>query len=229
MQRGATLIEVVVVTAMVGVVVAAGMGAISDQARRQRATDAARHALQPHQIARDRAVGARTCSETFLFPALGRGSPPSLPTGVPAIAQRKNPMIAVVQWAKCGFDNSVVRVDLVELEGDVTFSTYVGANGGRLVFAEDGAITSLLPSTSAAPSATLVCLTGRPDVGTGTGGLTGGSSGGSTSGHGGTGGTCTAPPPPPPPPSDVTFTVTTFFGTTENYRVFARVGATEAG
>ena len=230
MQRGATLIEVVVVTAMVGVVAAAALGGLNEQARRQRSIDAARHALQPHQIARDRAVGARTCTETFLIPAKSTlpvsapASAPTLPAGVPPITQRKNPMIAVVQWAKCGFDNSVVRVDLFELEGEVAFSTYVGATDGRLVFAEDGAVTSQLPSTSPPPPTSSVCLTGHGDFGTG-----GTTSGGSTSGgHGSSGGTCTAPPPPAAPPSDVTFTATTFFGESHGYHVYARVGATES-
>ncbi len=210
-----------VVTAMIGVVAAAAGNSISNQARRQRAVDAARHALQPHLIARDRAVGARTCSETLLIPALGRGAMPTLPLGVPPIAQRKNPMVAVVQWARCGFSNSVVRVDLVELEGEVDFSIYNGATDGRLVFAEDGAITSVLPTTAGAPPSGATCSPRSSDGSDPNRGV-------SDPARPPPGGRCEAPPPPPPPPPDVTFTVTTFFGETHDYHVFARVGATEA-
>jgi hypothetical protein len=214
-----------VVTAMIGVVSAAGVSVLSEQARRRRAIDAARHALQPHHVARDRAVGARTCSETFLVPPIG--GPLTLPTGVPPIEQRKNPMVAVVQWAKCGFDNRVSRVDLFELEGDITWSDYNGATSGRLVFAEDGAITSTLPSTGPPPSSGTVCLSGsgRTSPVSPTGPSPGGLSG---SASGGRGESCVPPDPPPAPAPDVTFTATTFFGETHTFRVYSRVGATDS-
>ncbi|MBM4280717.1 MAG: hypothetical protein FJ137_08135 [Deltaproteobacteria bacterium] len=217
-MRAVSLVEVLVVTAMVGVVSAAGLSVLSEQVRRRRATDAAAHALQPHQVARDRAVGARTCSETFLVPPAGR--PLALPAGVPPIVQRKNPMVAVVQWAKCGFSNSVIRVDLFELEGDIQLSTYQNATSGRLVFAEDGSITTQLPDLDRAPTNGGVCLPGG--AGSSITSTTGDS--GSASGSGGS---CTPPLPPSAPAPDVTFSATTYFGEVRGFRVYSRVGSIE--
>ncbi len=210
-RRGMTLLEVAVVTTMGVALAAAGGSTLAETARRSRATDAAANTLLPHTIARDRAVAARTCVEPVLVPSLT--STVAIPANLPLQIQNgrgATPRVAVIEWSACGVAATATRIDFYELDGQVEFTRYSG--DGRLVFSPDGSITADRPA-SAGTGVTFRC--------------------GSTKGRVpgapvGPPPVCRPPPPPSQPPADVTFAATTYFGAARTYRVYARIGATEA-
>jgi type II secretory pathway pseudopilin PulG len=235
--RGITLLEVMVVTAAsVAVATAAGVS-VADQVRRARATEGVRNVYHPHVVARDSAVGARTCTETLVIPPLGAGAP-VLPDGVTAaqVPQNNGTRIAVIEWSDCGDTATVSRVSLFDIDGDITLSPY-SSTDGRVVFSPQGGLTNERPGTI-----------GRhpPSTATPGGGVIVGDFSKCTPGGGGDGnsgvamegegedprGSPLCSPPGPlgeeGPPPDVSFAATAFFGKHVDYRIYARVGATEA-
>lgn len=226
--RGMSLLEIMVVSAAVAGMAAMAGTSVADQVRRTRAVEAAKNTLHPHTIARDRAVAARTCTETVVVPKLGDAFAP--PPGFPASAQQAAPRVAVIEWSACDLSATVVRVDFFDLDGDVTIAPY-NTIDGRVVFSADGGLTSDRPATGASGVALPVCGTGSGNNGKGreTFGTddSGGFNRGSGSSSGSSSQTCRPPPPLPPPPADVDFSATTFFGENVDYRIYARVGATE--
>ncbi len=211
--RGMTLLEIMVVTAAVAGMAAMAGTSVADQVRRVRSVEAAKNTLHPHTVTRDRAVGARTCTETLIVPRIGDLFVP--PAGFPVGSQRENPRVAAVEWSACGETAVIVRVDFFDLDGDVTIAPYNTVDG-RLVFSPEGALTNDRPGTFTGIVLPPTCGTGS-GKGTGTG----------TGTKPGPGDVCVPPPPLPPPPADVLFTATTFFGEAVDYRIYARVGATE--
>ena len=213
--RGMSLLEIMVVTAVVAGMAAMAGTSVADQVRQARAVEAAKNTLHPHAVARDRAVAARACTETVIVPKLGDTFSP--PTGFPASAQQATPRIAVIEWSECGPNATVVRVDFFDLDGDVSITPY-NSEDARVVFSPDGGLTSDRPATVSSGVAARCSSSGR-------------SSGGSTSEtsrrSSGSSSTCSPPPPMPVPPTDVVFTATTFDGKAIDYRIYARVGATE--
>jgi hypothetical protein len=212
-----SLLEIMVVSAAVAGMAAMAGTSVADQVRRTRAVEAAKNTLQPHSIARDRAVAARTCTETVIVPRLGDAFSP--PAGFPASAQQAEPRVAVIEWSDCGEGATIVRVDFFNLDGDVTIAPYSSADA-RVVFSADGGLTNDRPGTVSG-----VVL--PPTCGTNGGETRGDTIDDGRRGSGGSGETCRPPPPLPPPPADVLFTATTFFGESVDYRIYARVGATE--
>lgn len=212
--RGMTLLEIMVVTAAVAGMAAMAGTSVADQVRRVRSMEAAKNTLHPHTVTRDRAVGARTCTETLIVPRIGDLFVP--PLGFPVGSQRENPRVAAVEWSACGETAVIVHVDFFDLDGDVTIAPY-NTLDGRLIFSPDGGLTNDRPGNVGG------VIIQPPVCGAGGGGGLSGHGGGG----GGGGGVCLPPPPPPPPPSDVDFTATTFFGEAVDYRIYARVGATE--
>ena len=213
--RGMSLLEIMVVSAAVAGMAAMAGTSVADQVRRTRAVEAAKNTLHPHTIARDRAVAARTCTETVVVPKLGDVFSP--PPGFPVDAQQAAPRVAVIEWSACDVSATVVRVDFFDLDGDVTIAPYNSIDA-RVVFSPDGGLTSDRPAT--VPSGVAARC-----------GSSGGSKGGSTSEtsrtSSGSSSSCSPPPPMPVPPTDVVFTATTFDGKAIDYRIYARVGATE--
>jgi len=221
--RGMTLLEVSVVTAMGIALAAAGGSTLAEQARRARATDAANNSMLPHTVSRDRAVAARTCVESVLVPSLSQTMTMNadLPAAVLA-GRRTNPRIAVIQWSDCGPDATVGSVDFYDLDGQVAFTAYSG--DGRLVFGIDGGLTEDRPGIPPAGGTVTVCGKG----GSGTGKSGGSAPPKAPDGSGGGGGTCKPPGPAKQPSPDVTFAATTYFGDARTYKVYARLGSTEA-
>jgi hypothetical protein len=219
-----TLLEIMVVGAIGATVAAATTVNIVEQVRRTKATDAARGAIHPHTIARDRAVAARLCTETIMVPPLGQPFAPPVENGppqFPAAAQRSVPRIAVIEWNRCNELAAIVRVDFFDLDGDITLAPYNSLDG-RAVFGPDGGLTSDRPGTGA--SITLPNCHPPPPPGPGNPAAEGEGEGGGKGGE-----TCEPPPPVASagPPPDILFSATTYFGAAENYRIYARVGATE--
>lgn len=224
-HRAMTLIEVMLVGAIGATVAAATAVNIVEQVRRTRATDAARGAIHPHTIARDRAVAARLCTETIMVPPVGQPFTPPLESGsaqFPAAAQRSVPRIAVIEWSRCDELAAIVRVDFFELDGDITLAPY-DSDDGRAVFGPDGGLTSDRPGTAASITPTN-CQPPPPPPGPGDPAAEG-------EGEGAPKGGDTCEPPPPVantgPPPDILFSATTYFGQAEDFRIYARVGATE--
>lgn len=215
--RAMTLIEVMTVAAVGAVIAAATTVNVVEQVRRVRATDASKQALHPHLVGRDRAVAARTCTETMLVPPIGQPFTPPVENGppqFPAAAQRNVSRVAVIEWSACGDTALISRVEFFDLDGDITFTPYDSADG-RAVFGPDGGLTTQRPPAAAGGG---VCLPG--------GG--GGGGDGSPKPPGGGGGGVCMPPGPPAPPPDILFAATTYFGAAENYRISARAGASQA-
>lgn len=224
--RGMSLLEIMVVTAAVAGMAAMAGTSVADQVRRARAVEAAKNTLHPHTIARDRAVAARTCTETVVVPKLGDAFSP--PPGFPASAQQAAPRVAVIEWSACDVSATVVRVDFFDLDGDVTIAPYNSIDG-RVVFSADGGLTSDRPVTGASGVSAARCGTSGRGGPRGTFGTDDGD-GAERRGDGSSGSssqTCSPPPPLPPPPADVDFSATTFFGECVDYRISGRVGATE--
>jgi type II secretory pathway pseudopilin PulG len=220
--RGMTLMELMVVGAIGVTVAAATMVNIVEQVRRTRAVDAARSAIHPHTVARDRAVASRLCTETILIPRLGQPfTPPAEngPSRFPADAQRSIPRIAVVEWSDCNNGAVITRVDFFDLDGEITLAPYDSADE-RAVFGPEGGLTSDRPGpvSGFAPAGerTMGCQPPRGPGGEG-----------AAEGEGE--GECRPPPSKSQegPPTDITFSATTYFGQSETYRIYARVGATE--
>lgn len=222
--RGMSLVEIMVVTAAVAAMAAMAGSSVADQVQRTRAVEAAKNTLHPHTIARDRAVAARTCTETVVVPKLGDAFSP--PPGFPDSAQQAAPRVAVIEWSACDVSATVVRVDFFDLDGDVTIAPYSSIDG-RVVFSADGGLTSDRPVTGASGVALRICGTGSGNNGKGSETFGTDDSGDFNGGSGSSSQTCKPPPPLPPPPADVDFTATTFFGESVDYRIYARVGATE--
>lgn len=218
--RGMTLLEVSIVTAVGLAVAAAGGSTLAETARRSRATDAANNTLLPHTVSRDRAVAARTCTETVLVPALSQTL--AMNTDLPAVvlsARQEKPRIASIQWSACGPDAVVTKVDFYDLDGQIDFTPY-SSDDGRLVFGIDGGLTAERPGMPPASGVT-VCSAGKASDD--------GSAGGGGKGDGDGGGAVCKPPAPQKQPSaDVTFAATTYFGVARSYTVYSRLGATEA-
>jgi prepilin-type N-terminal cleavage/methylation domain-containing protein len=223
--RGMTLLEIMVVTAAVAGMAAMAGTSVADQVRRVRAVEAAKNTLHPHTVTRDRAVGARTCTETLIVPRIGDLF--TSPVGFPAASQREYPRVAVIEWTACGEAAVIARVDFIDLDGDVTIAPYNTVDG-RVVFSPDGGLTNVRPGNL---GGTIILPEDpcRPSGGGGGGAVASEGEGEGEGGGrgGGAGGVCLPPPPPPPPPSDVEFTATTFFGEAVDYVIYARVGATE--
>ena len=233
-----TLLEVMVVGAIGATVAAATTVNIVEQVRRVKAVDAARGALHPHTVARDRAVASRLCTETIMVPSIGQPFMPPAenpPERFPADAQRASPRLAVLEWSDCTGSASLLRVDFFDLEGDITLAPYNSIDG-RAVFGPDGGLTDERPGaagSSFTALARVVCRTPPiPEVLL-EGIAEGEGEGAEGEGEGGRGrgaeDSCEAEPPvaEQAPPEDVDFSATTYFGTNENYRIYARVGATE--
>jgi prepilin-type N-terminal cleavage/methylation domain-containing protein len=231
-RRGMTLLEIMVVGAIGATVAAATTVNIVEQIRRTKATDAARGAIHPHTIARDRAVAARLCTETIMVPALGQPftpPPESGPPQFPANAQRGVPRIAVMEWSSCSAKAVITRVDFFDLDGDITLAPYDSIDG-RAVFGFTGGLTKERPGPEVAfiapPQNIPSCQPPPPAPPPGSG-----IAEGEGEGEPDPKGESTCKPPPPVadtgPPPDITFAATTYFGVAENYRIYARVGATE--
>lgn len=223
--RGMTLLEIMVVTAVGVVVATAASVSVADQVKRARALDAAKSALHPHMVARDRAVARRSCVETVLIPPRGvafarpndglSGSscPPATPcVPFPDDAQRDTPRVAVVEWDTCEAGAFMTGVTFYDLDGDITVTPYDSPDG-RAVFGPDGGLTALRPRAAAkgviipcqpAPTSGAVAVAAAPPAA-------------STL-------PCTPPGPPVPPP-DIHFSATTYFGDAEQYRIGARGGS----
>jgi type II secretory pathway pseudopilin PulG len=211
--RGISLLEVMMVSAVAVGLAAAGGSTLVEQARRSRAVEAANNALLPHTVARDRAVSARTCTETVLVPPLPEAFTPA--ADLPAVltgAQKPTPQIAMITWSACTATAVPANVEFFDLGGPVSFTHY-STTDERLVFDKDGALTATRP--------------GKPDGGIVVCGAAGG--GFRRPGGGGGDGTdeCKIQPPPGPPPDDVTFEATTYFGDAYSFKVYARLGSTE--
>jgi hypothetical protein len=224
-----TLLEVTVATVMGVTVAAAATVSIADQVRRARAVDAAKAALHPHTVARDRALALRSCVETVLVPPLGATftppsdglsdgevcPPPTPCAAFPSEAQRSTPRVAVVEWTSCEDDAFMTAVSFFDLDGDITVTPY-DSEDERAVFGPDGGLTDARPRRVSTIIVTpCFPLPGfdrgvppRPDGGAGTG-------------------SC-RPPKPPVAAPDISFTATTYFGAAEAYRIAARAGASQA-
>jgi hypothetical protein len=225
-----TLLEVTVATAMGVTVAAAATVSIADQVKRARAVDAAKAALQPHTVARDRALALRSCVETVGVPPLGASfTPPS--DGIsdggtctsstpcvtfPSDAQRNTPRVAVIEWSSCEDDAFMSAVTFFDLDGDITVTPY-DSEDGRAVFGPEGGLTTERPRGSVA---TIVTPCGPPPQ-------FGGGVALADAGRGDPGATSCKPPSPPGAPPDISFTATTYFGAAEAYRIAARAGATQ--
>ena len=225
-----TLLEVTVATAMGVTVAAAATVSIADQVKRARAVDAAKAALHPHMVARDRALALRSCVETVLVPPRGVSftppsdglsgggvcPPPTPCAAFPSEAQRSTPRVAVVEWTSCEDNAFMNAVSFFDLDGDVTVTPY-DSEDERAVFGPDGGLSHARPRRVLS-SIVIPCLP-RPQIGAG-------ASGGAVS-TSPSGSTC-RPPPPPAFPPDISFTATTYFGAAEAYRIAARAGASQS-
>lgn len=215
--RGISLLEVMMVSAIALTIAAVGGSTLVEQARRARSVEAANNALLPHTVARDRAVSARTCTETVLVPPLPEAFTPD--ADLPAVvtsSQKATPQVAMITWDSCAASAVAANVEFFDLGGPVSFTNY-STTDARLVFDQDGALTATRP--------------GKPDsgvsiCGAGGGGVKPGKGGGGGAG-GGADPSCQIRPPPGPPPPDATFAATTYFGDGYPFKVYARLGSTE--